>query len=79
MVTEGNLYSYLPLAAIISEILNVTLCMEINYKYGLDDRGSTFQWFNSRQGLGIFLFTTASSPALGPTQPVIQWVWGIYP
>jgi hypothetical protein len=29
-----------------------------------------------RQGLGIFLFTTASRPALGPTQPPIQWVLG---
>jgi hypothetical protein len=36
---------------------------------GLDDRG-----FESRQGLGIFLFTTVSRPALGPTQPPIQWV-----
>jgi hypothetical protein len=39
--------------------------------YGLDDRG-----FESRQGLGIFLFTTASRPTLGPTQPPIQWVPG---
>jgi hypothetical protein len=39
--------------------------------YGLDDRG-----FESRQGLGIFLFTTASRPALGTTQPPIQWVPG---
>jgi hypothetical protein len=37
--------------------------------YGLDDRG-----FESRQGLANFLFTTASGPALGPTQPPIQWV-----
>jgi hypothetical protein len=37
--------------------------------YGLDDRG-----FESRQGLGIFLIATASRPALGPTQPPIQWV-----
>jgi hypothetical protein len=28
--------------------------------------------FDSRRGLGIFLFTTASRPALGPTQPPIQ-------
>jgi hypothetical protein len=35
--------------------------------YGLDDRG-----FESRQGLRIFLFSTVSRPALGPTQPPIQ-------
>jgi hypothetical protein len=32
--------------------------------------------FDSRQGLGIFLFTTAFRTALGPTQPPIQWVLG---
>jgi hypothetical protein len=35
--------------------------------YGTDDRG-----FESRQGLGIFLFTTASRSALGP----VQWISG---
>jgi hypothetical protein len=35
--------------------------------YGLDDRG-----LDSRQGLGIFVFTTASIQALGPTQTLIQ-------
>jgi hypothetical protein len=30
--------------------------------------------FNSRRGLGIFFLTTASRPALGPTQPPFQWV-----
>jgi hypothetical protein len=39
--------------------------------YGLNNRG-----FESRQGLGIFLFTTASRPALGPIQSSIQWVAG---
>jgi hypothetical protein len=39
--------------------------------YRLDDRG-----FESQQGLGIFLFATASRPALGPTQAPIQWVPG---
>jgi hypothetical protein len=33
-------------------------------------------WFDFRQGLGIFLFTTASRTALRSTQPPIQWVWG---
>jgi hypothetical protein len=32
--------------------------------------------FESRRGLGIFLFTTASRTALGPTQLPIQWVPG---
>jgi hypothetical protein len=39
--------------------------------YGLDD-----QRFKSWQRVGIFLFTTVSKPALGPTQPPIQWVPG---
>jgi hypothetical protein len=30
--------------------------------------------FDSRRGLGIFLFTTVSRTALVPTQPPIQWV-----
>jgi hypothetical protein len=46
------------------------------YSTGLDDWG-----FKSQQGLEIFLFTTVSRLALGPTQPPIQWVpealpWG---
>jgi hypothetical protein len=32
--------------------------------------------FDSRQGQQIVLFSTASSPSLGPTQPPIQWVPG---
>jgi hypothetical protein len=39
--------------------------------YGLDDRG-----FESQQGLGIFLFTTASRLALEPTQSPIWWILG---
>jgi hypothetical protein len=32
--------------------------------------------FDSQRGLGIFLFTTASRTALGPTQPPIQCIPG---
>jgi hypothetical protein len=40
--------------------------LHIALAYGLYDRG-----FESRQGLGIFLFTTVSRLALEPIQPVI--------
>jgi hypothetical protein len=43
----------------------------ITLDYELDDR-----CFMSRQGLGIFLSTTASKPVLGPIQSPIQWVTG---
>jgi hypothetical protein len=39
--------------------------------FGLDD-----WWFESWQGVEIFFFTTASRPALMPTQPPTQWVRG---
>jgi hypothetical protein len=39
--------------------------------YGLDDLDPRVRF---RRGLGIFLFTTASRTALGPTHPPIQWV-----
>jgi hypothetical protein len=32
--------------------------------------------FDSRRGLGIYLFTTAYRKVLGLTQPPIQWVPG---
>jgi hypothetical protein len=38
--------------------------------------GWMIEGFDSRRRLGIFLFTTASRPTLGPTQPPIQWVPG---
>jgi hypothetical protein len=43
------------------------------YSTGL---GAGWLGFESRQGLGIFLFASASRPALGPTQPPIQWISG---
>jgi len=39
--------------------------------YELDDRN-----FEIRRGLGMFLFTTVSRQALGPTQTPIQWLPG---
>jgi hypothetical protein len=50
------------------------VCSGIALGYGLDDWG-----FDSRQRLGIFLFTTVSRPALGPTQTPIHWVLGALP
>jgi hypothetical protein len=44
--------------------------------FGLDWTG---QGFNSCQQLAIFLFATASRPALWPTQPPIPWVQGALP
>jgi hypothetical protein len=53
-----------------------TLVRGVALGYGLDDR-----WFESRQELGIFLFTTAFRAALEPIQLPIKWVtealnWG---
>jgi hypothetical protein len=41
--------------------------------YGLDDRGSI-----SNRGNEIIVHSTASRPPLGPTQPPIQWVLGVF-
>jgi hypothetical protein len=43
---------------------------------GSDGLRAGRQGFDSRQGQEIFLFSTASRPALGPTQPPTQWVAG---
>jgi hypothetical protein len=54
-----------------SECVKAVVRVGIALNYGLDGRG-----FESWQGLGIFLFTTMSSPALGSIQPPIQGVLG---
>jgi hypothetical protein len=43
--------------------------------YGLDDRGQS----SSPGRIKNFLFSTSSRPALGSTQPPIQWVPGFLP
>jgi len=43
--------------------------MNSNDCYGLNGL-----WFESRQGLEIFLFSTAFRPTLRPTQPSVQLV-----
>jgi hypothetical protein len=48
------------------------LNLAIALGYGLDER-----WFEYRQRLGIFLFTSVSRPVLRPTQLSVQWVPGI--
>jgi hypothetical protein len=55
--------------SLINMMTHDSLCC-IALGYGLDGRV-----FESRQGMGIVLFT-ASRPALGLTQPPVQWVPG---
>jgi hypothetical protein len=47
---------------------------EGDHSEDLDVDRKIYRGFESRQGLRIFLFTTVSRPALGPTQLPIQWV-----
>jgi hypothetical protein len=42
--------------------------------YGLDDRAIGVR---SRQGQMIFPLSSVPRPALGPTQPPVQWVTGV--
>jgi hypothetical protein len=55
---------------------NLGLDGEGNIRMGLTGGTMGVLGFDSRRGLGIFLFATASKTALGPTQPPIQWVPG---
>jgi len=49
---------------------------EVDLRADFEPRGLYDRGFVSRQGLGIFLFTTASGPVLEPTLPPIQSVLG---
>jgi hypothetical protein len=42
--------------------------------YGLNNWDLTL----GRVNMGFFLFTTVSRPVLGPTQPPMKWLWGIF-
>jgi hypothetical protein len=61
----GRVY-YLPRSRVISG--------SIVSDYGLDDRAIGVR---SRQGQRIFRLASVSRPALGPTQPPVQWVPGV--
>jgi hypothetical protein len=45
--------------------------------YGLDDRAIGRSGFDPRQGQRIFPPASVFRPALGPTQPPVQWVPGV--
>jgi nitrate reductase NapE component len=65
--------SFWILIVCVHPLLSRDSSVSIVLGYGLEDGDSRF---DSRRGLGIFLFTTASRTALVPTQPPIQWVPG---
>jgi hypothetical protein len=48
---------------------------ELEYLSRYSD-GLQARQLDSRQGYGIFLYSTSSRPALGSTQPPIQWTLG---
>jgi hypothetical protein len=52
-------------------ILQPTLWASIGTRYGLDDPGIECRWGRD--------FTHLSRPALGPSQPPVQWVLGPFP
>jgi hypothetical protein len=75
MKTNGDKYSYSDTANSRTKARHCTPSFpKISLNFILS---SMIGRFESRQGLGIF-FTTASRPALGPTQPPIQWVSGAH-
>jgi hypothetical protein len=62
----------------VTASFKMKLFFEINYpRFTQLKREYWVLRFDSPRGLGIFLFTTASRTAQGPTQPPIQWVPGV--
>jgi hypothetical protein len=56
---------------------SIFLGVGIHKWYSAGLRAECDRWFKSRQKLGIFLFTTVSRSALGPSQLPIQGVLGV--
>jgi hypothetical protein len=61
---------------VFHQILAILNTCQIKVVEWLRNGRSGLGEFDSPQRLGILLFSTASRPALGPTQPPIQWVPG---
>jgi hypothetical protein len=56
-----------PMKVLLKKLIGAQLVKKFPTCYGV-------LGIDSWQGLGIFLFTTVSRTALGPTQPPIEWV-----
>jgi hypothetical protein len=54
---------------ILVKLVKISMSIRKVTGYGLDDRGSILG------RVYIFVFSTASRPALGPTQPPVPWRW----
>jgi hypothetical protein len=69
-----NFFLFLKLFQHLLIHMNRVISGSIMSDYGLDDRA---MGFDPRWGQRIFPLTSVSRPALGPTQPPVQWVpWG---
>jgi hypothetical protein len=70
LIQGGENYSFL---LILYEVGSQDSIDGLATGYGLDDQGVSL----SPSRVKNFLFSTSSRPALGPTQPLIQWVLGV--
>jgi hypothetical protein len=57
-------------------VVTTKLLFMINYEVKNNPRNKTIFSRSKELGLGIFLFTTVSGPALWPIQPPNQWIPG---